>query len=253
MNQLIIIGSDKVRPNYTESIAEWDYYWGNLQTAVVEGSQAYTDLKDKEFLTLNESEDLIATIEDLQTAIEIIEGIWDFDLSFGNRTSPKGCAITVNDQSRTSSGGNRLRVYYDDENNGIYWLLSEKLQNQMYLIGASGIGMKTALINVLSSQALYRAESGDNIIEIYKEDGTRKTNKEIESAGTTLAASWVSSAFGKFSEMVGKSPAFNLIGRTSNGTEFQRSYTFHFVDAGLETFDSEYDYWVIDGSVEIWE
>jgi hypothetical protein len=128
--------------------------------------------------------------------------------------------------------------------------MSRGLQNQMYIFGASGLGMKQGLINVLKSETLYQAKSGSDIIEIYNADGTRKTDDQITNEGTKLASSWVSNLFGKFSEMVGKSPAFSLIGRTSDNTEYQRSYTFHFIDAGLHEFDPDVDYCVVNGQVQ---
>jgi hypothetical protein len=54
----------------------------------------------------------------------------------------------------------------------------------------------------------------------------------------------------KYSFLAGKSFDFKLIGQTSDGTEFQRSYTFHFIDAGLQEFDPDVDYCVVNGVVQ---
>jgi hypothetical protein len=51
--------------------------------------------------------------------------------------------------------------------------------------------MKTGLMRVMVSEPLIRAESGDYTIEIYKSNGTRKTEKELESDGMNLAIDWV--------------------------------------------------------------
>lgn len=67
--------------------------------------------------------------------------------------------------------------------------------------------------------------------------------------GGNLALSWVGNFFGTYSNMVGKSPEFIIHGRTSDGTEFLRSYTFHFINAGINRFDSDLDYCVVDGQL----
>ena len=70
----------------------------------------YSELEGKDKLTLEESTNLVASLQGLQRAMEILDGIEDFDASFGDRVSPKGCEITINDQSKTTNGGNRLRA-----------------------------------------------------------------------------------------------------------------------------------------------
>ena len=70
-------------------------------------------------------------------------------------------------------------------------LLSVKLQEQNFYTGTSGKVLKTGLMRVMVSEPLIRAESGDYTIEIYKSNGTRKTEKELESDGMNLAIDWV--------------------------------------------------------------
>ena len=50
--------------------------------------------------------------------------------------------------------------------------------------------------------------------------------------------------------MVGLVIDCKLIGETSDGTEFERTYTFRFVDGGVELFDPDYRYIVVDGEVQ---
>ena len=254
LNGLISTASDRARPDYTASIPEWDTYWISFLNARDEAAQVYNVLEGKDKLTLEESTNLVASLQGLQRAMEILNGIEDFDASFGDRVSPKGCEKTINDQSRTSNGGNRLRAYYDEENSDFYWLLSGKLKEQNFYTGTSGTGLKTGLMRVMVSEPLIRAESGDYTIEIYKSNGTRKTEKELESDGMNLAIDWVGGLVNaltkKYSFLAGKSFDFKLIGQTSDGTEFQRSYTFHFIDAGLQEFDPDVDYCVVNGVVQ---
>lgn len=249
LGDLVTTAEQRTRPDYTISIPEWDAYWDSFCTAKSEAGQLYAGLAGKGLLTPEEKEELSTALQGLKKATEILEAIEDFDLSFGDRQSPRGCETIINEQSRTESGGNRLRIYYEKESSSIYWLLSKKLQQQKYIQGVSGTGMKTGLVNILKSEALYQANSGSEIIEIYNEDGRRKNEEEIVAEGEKLASGWVDSPFGKFSGMVGKAPAFSLIGKTSDGAEFQRSYTFYFLDAGLEEFDPETDYCVLAGEV----
>jgi hypothetical protein len=254
LNGLISTASDRTRPDYTVSISEWNTYWNGFFAAKDEAGQVCSGLEGKDKLTLEESTDLVAALQGLKRAMEILDGIEDFDASFGDRVSPIGCEKTINDQSRTSNRGNRLRAYYDEENSDFYWLLSGKLQKQNFYTGTSGTGLKTGLMRVMVSEPLIRAESGDYTIEIYKSNGTRKTEKELESDGMNLAIDWVGGFVNaitkKYSFLAGKSFDFKLIGQTSDGTEFQRSYTFHFIDAGIQEFNPDVDYCVVNGEVQ---
>jgi len=114
--------------------------------------------------------------------------------------------------------------------------------------------LKTGLMRVMVSEPLIRAESGDYTIEIYKSNGTRKTEKELESDGMNLAIDWVGGLVNaltkKYSFLAGKSFDFKLIGQSSDGSEFQRSYTFHFIDADIQEFDPDVDYCVVNGVVQ---
>ncbi|NLB74718.1 MAG: hypothetical protein GX795_11965, partial [Firmicutes bacterium] len=62
--------------------------------------------------------------------------------------------------------------------------------------------------------------------------------------------SWIDGQWGDtYSYLAGKSESFNLVGRTSDGTEYQRSYTFHFINSGLYLFDPYFEYYVDGGAV----
>lgn len=249
LNEIIEVANNRIRPEYTESILEWDNYWDKFISAKENAEQLYADLVVEEILTLTESTNLLNVTLELKRSLEILAGIEDFDLSFGARISPKGLEKTVNDQSITTNGDNRLRVYYDNADSTIHYLLSKKLQGQSYLTGSSGIGLKTGLINVMKSEAAYKLQSDNKTIQLLNANGTRKTDTQLDSEGGSLALAWVGSVFGRYSSMVGKSPVFTMFGKTSDGTEFQRTYTFRFIDGGVNQFDPAINYYVEDGVV----
>jgi uncharacterized repeat protein (TIGR02543 family) len=117
LNNLTLAADAMVRPAYTTGIAEWNTYWGNLQTKLQEAKVVYDQLKGKDVLTSEETTQLAKAKADLQTAMEIIEGIEDFDASLGGRESPLGLVETVYNRSLISDGFQygRLRCFYDKE------------------------------------------------------------------------------------------------------------------------------------------
>lgn len=249
LSTLIERTKSRIRPEYSNNILEWNTYWNQFILSKEEGIELYNNLKDSTILTLDENKDLIVKIKSLNNSIQILDGIEAFDDSYGYRISPKGLEKTINDQSITGSGGNRLRVYYDEVYDDIYWLLSTKLQGQSYFSGTSGIGMKTGLLNVMKSEMAYKLESGSKRIDLLDKDGNKKSDSSLEGEGASLAIAWVGNMFGSYSAMVGKIESFNIIGRTSDGTEFKRSYTFYFIDGKENIFDPAKYYKVIDGEI----
>jgi hypothetical protein len=187
--------------------------------------------------------------------MEIIEGIEDFDASLGGRESPLGLVETVYNRSLISDGFQygRLRCFYDKEDSDLYWLLSGFLQAQGYFPGTTGTGMNPGLQNVMASASIVRLQSGDKAVEIFHSDGTRKTPKELEDEGISLAMYWLFNCglwdTGAYVDLVGFEIDCQLVGKTSDGTEFIRTYTFHFVDAGVHLFEKDVNYHVVNGAV----
>lgn len=165
LNNLVIEAEQRIRPSYTASIPEWNTYWNSFSASKNSAAQTLIELTGKESLSLDESGVLVTSLQNFKNSIEILDGIEDFDLSFGDRVSPKGLEIAINDQSKTTNGGNRLRVYYDEDSSDIYWILSEYLQGQKYYQGTSGTGIKTGLLNVMKTDVAYKLQSDDRTIQ----------------------------------------------------------------------------------------
>lgn len=254
LNNLIVASTSRTRPDYTALISEWDTYWNDFATALANAERLYGTYQGKDLLTLEEKSSLTTARQNLQRAVEILDGIEDFDVAFGDRVSPKGLEITVNDRSRVEGDGfqpHRLRAYYDKEKGDFYWLLSRYQQGQQFYAGTAGTGMNPGLKSVIASNTLIKVASGEYVIEIYKEDGTRKTEAELDNDAIFLALDWVDGKYSEtYSYLAGRVRDFNLVGKTSDGTEYQRSYTFYFVDSGVYLFDPYFDYHVIGEVVQ---
>lgn len=110
-------------------------------------------------------------------------------------------------------------------------------------------------MNVLSSEDLVRATSGNRTIQIYDNNGNRRSNSQIEADARVIAADWVGGLFraliSQWKTLNGKSENFTLVGRTSDGTEFQRSYQFYFIGADEDTFNATLDYCVLNNKVVV--
>ncbi|MGI6618450.1 MAG: InlB B-repeat-containing protein [Bacillota bacterium] len=255
LTNLKTAADERKRPGYTLSISEWDNYWGSFVTAKNKADTVYSNLNGKQTLTLDENRQLVTAVQELQRAIEILDGIEDFDEALGDREHPRGLVETVYERSLISDGfqPGRLRCYYVKETGDFYWMLSGFLQGQDLYSGTTGTGMNPGLQNVMLSDSIIRLESGEHKVEIYKEDGTRKTKTELENEGIKLALHWlsvnnISSWF--YSGLVGLEEDCRLVGKTSDGTEFVRTYRFYFVDAGIELFDPNFRYCVVNGIVQ---
>ncbi len=248
LSALLNDSTGRTRPAYTTSISEWDTYWSQFVTALNAASVSYGNLQGKDPLTPDEKLALTTAKQNLQRAVEILNGIEDFDAALGDRVSPKGLENYVNDRSRVQDPNfqsHRLMAYYDKETSDFYWLMSCFQQEQQFYAGTAGTGMNPGLKEVLKSETLIKVTSGEQVLEIYKPDGTRKTEAELENDILPMVNEWVDGKiFENYSFLAGKSESFNLVGKTGDGTEFQRSYTFHFVDSGIYLFDPYFDYYV---------
>ncbi len=256
LGDLIESSRNRTRPDYTANIAEWDYYWNNFLTALAGAEQLYAQLKGVEELTAEQKTSINSAMGDLQRELEILDGIEDFDVALGDREHPKGLVETVYERSLVSDGfqPGRLRCYYDKENCYFYWLMSGYLQGQGFYEGTTGSGMNPGLQNVMLSESIIRLQSSDKTVEIYHPDGTRKTKKELETEGIGLAMYWLYDlGVGQtwtYADLVDFEIDCQLVGRTSDGTEFVRTYTFKFLDAGVYLFDPHFRYCVVDGVVQ---
>jgi predicted small lipoprotein YifL len=176
--------------------------------------------------------------------------------ALGNRGDPKGLVETVYERSLVTSDGfqsGRLRCYYDKETGDFYWMLSGYMQEQDLYSGTTGTGMNPGLQNVMLSDSITKLQSGEHTVDIYNEDGTRKTREQLETEGIKLAIHWLTEAEIStwiYANLVGLEEECKLIGETSDGTEFVRTYTFYFVDAGIELFDPNFRYCVVNGIVQ---
>ena len=255
LEDLIAVAKEMIRPDYTTGIAEWGSYWDDLQTKLGEAKTIYNNLKDKEDLTTEQKAQWAGAKAGLLTAMEIVNGIGDFDASFGQRTYPrKALEKYVSDQSRVGSAASdnkphRMRAYYVAESSDFYWLLSKYQQEQFIYFGIAGSGMNPGLKELLKADALVKITSGVHVLDIVDAEGNRRPEEALDADIMPMALSWVNHQLGNTSMLLGKSESFNLVGRTSAGTEYQRSYTFHFLDSGLYLFDPNFEYYVEDGAV----
>jgi uncharacterized repeat protein (TIGR02543 family) len=262
LGEMIADTDGRTRPDYTFTDGsytkqDWDRYWGDFQTALTAAKELYGNLKNEYLLTEEQELAITTAREDLQRQMEILDGIEDFDDALGDRENPKGLVETVYDCSLRpleNFPAGRMRCYYEKDTADVYWMLSEYVKTQDLYDGTRGTGMNPGLQNVMLSDSITKLRSGSRTVNIYKEDGTRRTKKELEGEGIKLAISWLKEneiSDWYYYGMVGLVIDCQLIGETSDGTEFERTYTFHFVDGGVELFDSNYRYCVIDGVVRI--
>ena len=248
---------ERVRPSYTleegtHTKTDWDLYWGQFQTALTSAQTLYDELKDTGTLTPQEKASINAASAALEREAEILDGIEDFDSAWGGRENPLGLVETVYARSLVADSfqPGRLRCYYEKEDSHLYWLLSGFLQGQGYYAGTTGTGMNPGLQNVMRSEALWQMKSGDKTVEIYNPDGTRKSQADLESEGINLAWSWLSFETGTYVDFVDFNIDCQLIGKTSDDTEFERTYSFSFLDAGIHLFEPEFRYCVANGNVQ---
>lgn len=256
LGEMIGIARERTRPAYTSEIEEWNTYWGDFEAALTTAEGQYDNLKEQYPLTSEEESALTEARKVLQRVTEILDDIADFDEALGNRGDPKGLVETVYERSLVTSDGfqsGRLRCYYDKETGDFYWMLSGYMQEQDLYSGTTGTGMNPGLQNVMLSDSITKLQSGEHTVDIYNEDGTRKTREQLETEGIKLAIHWLTEAEIStwiYANLVGLEEECKLIGETSDGTEFVRTYTFYFVDAGIELFDPNFRYCVVNGIVQ---
>jgi uncharacterized repeat protein (TIGR02543 family) len=256
IRNLIDRSKGRTRPGYTAALEEWDLYWGDFSTALEEAEQLYAELEGAVSLTEEQKLSVIDAEKDLQRAVEILDGIEDFDLALGGREHPKGLVETVYERSLVSSDGyqpGRMRCYYEKESGKFSWMLSGFVQEQGLYEGTTGTGMNPGLQNVMLSDSIVKLQSGELVVNIYHPDGTRKTKTELENNGIALATYWLEQAeitHWIYKSLVGLVEDCKLIGRTSDGTEFARTYSFRFIDGETYLFDRHFRYCVVDDVVQ---
>jgi len=115
--------STRERPSYTNSIEEWDTYWGRYNTALTAAEGVYNTLKDAGTLTTENVASISTAKTNLQREVEILDAIEDFDSAWGGRENPKGLVETVYERSLVADSfqPGRLRCYYDKEDS--YFIL----------------------------------------------------------------------------------------------------------------------------------
>jgi uncharacterized repeat protein (TIGR02543 family) len=264
LHGLILAASDMTRPEYTLGIEDWNYFWGELQSKLAAAEEVYNQFKDKDDLTPGEEAQVDEAKAELQTAMEIIDSIEKFDAAFSNRSSPtKGLQKYINDQSRVGSSAStnkphRMRAYYVAEGSDFYWLLSRYQQGQFIYYGIAGTGMnpglKDFLKELIANANLIRITSGEYVLELLDSQGNPLPEDDLDNKIIPMAGSWLDgNIFVNTSALAGKSENFNLVGRTSDGTEFTRTYTFHFVDSGPYLFDPSFEYYVeyVNGEAKV--
>ncbi len=247
-----------VKPYYVSNVPELNAYWNSFYSTQNKAKtiydNAYNLLESGIELDIDEELDLelelIFQKEDLEKKINLIKDLNDLEKAFTDRlaskNSNKGFEITINDQSITTNGANRLRAEYDRESSAVYLLMSKYLQSQSFLKGTSGLGLKTALMNVMSSEYCYQVKSGDKVINLYS-NGIKKSESQIRDEAEILALSWIKT--GNYGGLSGESRDFTIIGRiyvdgniSNNVSSFERTFYFNFIDAEIQNFETGYSY-----------
>jgi len=256
LKNLIDESENLIKPYYVSNVPELNDYWNEFYSKQNEARRIYNLLKDELILEMSEEEiALFRNIDELNNSINLIKSLNDLEKAFTDRpasiNSNKGFEITINEQS-IGGGGNRLRAEYDRESSTVYLLMSNELQGQSFYSGTSGLGLKTAMMNIMSSEYCTHVKSTNETINLYYSNGTKKSNSEIENEAQNLALSWAGGIFKKFSDLLGEKRVFTIIRNTTifenlePGYDFERNFYFSFIDAGVQNFESEYSYCYID-------
>ena len=261
LKNLINESENLIKPYYVSNVPELNNYWSEFYSIQNESKIKYNIFKDNETLELDEIIDLDFTKEELEKSITLIKSLNDLEKAFTDRpasiNSNKGFEITINEQSLTENGRNRLRVEYDRKSSTVYLLMSNELQGQTLADGTSGLGLGAAMMNVMSSDYCEKVKSGDQIINLYYLNRTKKSNNVIKGEAEDLALDWAGvtsfwDLLKNYNTFSGKSEVFTILGNTTNienvtyGVEFERNFYFNFIDAGVQNFESEYSYCYIN-------
>lgn len=211
------------KPPYANLNQEWNNYLLKLQNAT-------NNFENQKITEENYNE----IVDELVDSIEIIEAIKEFDKSWDDRVTPKGFAKTINDQAETADVYGRLKIRYDYHNSRIYFGMSKEQQGKQFVEGAVGVGVKTAMLNVLKTEKLEEVESKGVVAKLTKEDGSRLNEDELIKEGIKLAGKWLPEGMtisNYWGDLIGMEAVnFIMRGKTSNGTDFFRTYYFYFVD-----------------------
>ena len=213
-------------PVYAKDNPAWQEFWADFETA--KNNFKNTDLTEDNLKDLKEA---------LEDQIEIIEMIKDFDSALKDRPSPKGFEKTINFQAESPKVFGRLGAYTNQYDDTVTVYMSKEQQGKTLVEGASGVGVKTAMLNVLKSKNLYAVKSKGVEAVIRTPDGQRISDSDLEIMGIKLAWKWLPEGGSPFENTWGdliKEPPVDFImyGKTSKGTEVIRTYTFMFKDKG---------------------
>lgn len=214
------------RPAYAKDNPAWKKFWADFET--VKNNFKNTDLTEDNLKDLKNS---------LEDQIEIIEMIKDFDSAWKDRPSPKGFEKTINFQAESPKVFGRLGAYTNQYDDTVTVYMSKEQQGKTLVEGASGVGVKTAMLNVLKSKNLYAVKSKGVEAVIRTPDGQRISDSDLEIMGIKLAWKWLPEGGSPFENTWGdliKEPPVDFImyGKTSKGTKVIRTYTFIFKDKG---------------------
>ena len=215
-----------IRPAYAKDNPAWQEFWADFERA--KNNFKNTELTEDNLETLKNS---------LEDQIEIIEMIKDFDSALKDRPSPKGFEKTINFQAESPKVFGRLGAYTNQYDDTVTVYMSKEQQGKTLVEGASGVGVKTAMLNVLKSKNLYEVESKGVKAVIRTPDGQRISDSDLEIMGIKLAWKWLPEGGSPFENTWGdliKEPPVDFImyGKTSKGTKVIRTYTFIFKDKG---------------------
>lgn len=212
-------------PDYAQNNPDWKKYADRFESL-------RTKLENEEINEYNAEE----LKKELKDSIDIVKKIKDYDSAWNDRTSPRGFAKTVNVQCTTNKDVyGRLKVYYNPYESLIKIGMNENQMERSFLNGAVGVGVKTAMLNVLSSDGIYQVESKGVVAQIQDENGNKKPDNKLVSEGASLAATWLPKGMtitgNKWKELIGQPRVeFIIRGKTAQGTLFERTYYFEFVD-----------------------
>jgi len=205
--------------------------------------------------------------EDLTAAeLERLAIIETFDNAWGYRTytgpgSKKGFEWTVNEQSLTSCGENRMRAYFEPSTRDVYVLISSTLAGERFYslidgcYGIRGTGMPTAMMNVITSDNVYQAKSGSSTINIYDGDGNKRSDSNIQSDAQNMALAWIGNPFNRFSSLVGNVFSFTLVGMLNDApnvhdrTKFEVDYNFRFIQSTASGVHNASLYYRVSGGI----
>lgn len=243
LNNLINESNSINKIYYLES----NKYWKEFVSERTISMEIYDNMNSKEQITSEDIEQIISQTQKLKDKLEIIRGIIELDKSFADRKSPAGFEGVINQNS--INGDSRIRIFFTPEDSSVKLLMSTKLQSQNLVTGTSGLGLKTGIVNVISTNFAYQIKSAGKTVNLYDSNGNKKSNSVLQDEAQSIALNWagisnaLAALFTKYNVLNGKIKDFTIIGKTSSGTLFERTYQFMFINAKVETFNTTIKYY----------